>query len=144
MSKTPFIRKFRIPVYTDRVWVVVHPSIAVAVDYIEDLIDHSIEHNNAEALTFTYKDANSAKRTIIFFKPNPKPGLIAHEVKHAINFVFSWSGIRLSTTNDEHECYLLEWMINKVHSILNQAKTSFPRKTRRKKGTLEQSETLIK
>lgn len=142
MSKPPFIRKFRIPIYSDRIWVVVHPSISRAIDYVEDLIPASIGNTGGgvRALTFTYKDDKSVNRTILFFNPNPKPGLVAHEVKHVINFVFGWSGVRLSTTNDESECYLLEWMTNKVHSILDQAKNEFPR---RKRGKKEQSETLI-
>lgn len=132
MSKLPIIRKFRLPIYSDRIWVVVHPSIRKAIDHVEDQIDQTIlkSPNNADALCFTYKDTNGTNRTILFFKPTVNPGVIAHEAKHAINFIFAWSGVRLSIDNDEPECYLLEYLVNKIHSILSQAKPYFqPKKT---------------
>jgi len=45
-------------------------------------------------------------------------GTIAHECKHIVNFIFEARGIKLDLNNDEPECYLLEWLVNKIYSII--------------------------
>lgn len=42
------------------------------------------------------------------------PGLIAHECKHTINALYIDLNIALCPKNDEPECYLLTWMMDKV------------------------------
>lgn len=46
------------------------------------------------------------------------PGIIAHECKHFVNHLFDERGIYLDTTNDEPECYLLGWAVEKVHDAI--------------------------
>ena len=45
-------------------------------------------------------------------------GTIAHECKHIVNFIFEARGIKLDLDNDEAECYLLEWLVDKIYSII--------------------------
>lgn len=46
---------------------------------------------------------------------NPcKVSILAHEIKHAINFMLEDIGIKLDTYNDELECYLLEYVIEQA------------------------------
>lgn len=123
----PVIKKFRAPLYGTPVWVVVSTSIPKAIDYVEDIVDFKLheEENRigTDAYTVAFTSEKGKQIIFLFFKPSAKPGLIAHEVKHAINMLFSWRGVRLSVNNDEHECYYLETMIDKIHRILQQFKT---------------------
>lgn len=55
----------------------------------------------------------------------PTPGIIAHECKHAVNRIFGDIGQRLDVFNDEAECYLLGWFVNRVHEFTDKHKTDF-------------------
>ncbi len=45
-------------------------------------------------------------------------GGVAHECKHLVNFIFIKLGMALDVENDEHECYLLDWLVTQVLSII--------------------------
>ena len=47
------------------------------------------------------------------------PGMIAHECKHAVNLIFANIKYQLDETNDEVECYLLQWLIDEVYKKIN-------------------------
>lgn len=55
----------------------------------------------------------------------PTPGIIAHECKHAVNRIFGDIGQKLDVFNDEAECYLLGWLVNRVHEFTDKHKTDF-------------------
>lgn len=122
MSDKVSITKLSVPTYKTQIWIVVSKSIHDGVDAVEDKITVKIADYNTiktmAALTFRYETDSGAPRIIIFFKPNTSPGIIAHECKHAINFVFAWVGVKLSTVNDESECYMLGWLVDKAHSAI--------------------------
>jgi len=131
MIKT-IIKKSSVPVYRTRLWIVVTTNLPKAIDELEDQLDHKIagaEHRNSiRAYTYGFVDQDGRAQVIIFIRPNSSPGEIAHETKHAVNIIFQWHGVKLSTTNDESECYYLERLINKVHCAILSHKKQFPRK----------------
>jgi len=47
-----------------------------------------------------------------------KLGTLVHECKHIVNFIFKARGVDLDIINDESECYLLGFIVDKVHNIL--------------------------
>jgi len=47
------------------------------------------------------------------------PGIIAHEAKHLVNNIFIEIGHTLDCYNDEPEAYLLGWIVNRIHELLN-------------------------
>ena len=122
MTKPVSITKLSVPTYKTQVWIVVSKSLHDAVDAVEDKINTKVADyefvKTMKALTFRYETDSGAPRIIIFLKPNTSPGIIAHECKHAINFVFAWVGVKLSTVNDESECYMLGWLVDKAHSAI--------------------------
>ncbi len=122
----PTIRKFRAPVYGMSVWVIVASSIPKAIDYVEDIVDFKLheEENriSTKAYTVAYTSEKGKRHIFLFLRPSADPGSIAHEIKHACNFIFSWVGVKLSVTNDEPECYYLGMMTNKVYHILKSFK----------------------
>lgn len=118
------IRKFRAPVYNSRVWIVVAKNIPVAIDKLEDMTHFPIlkkeESGQIEVYTFSYWDERVY--TFIFVHPKAAPGSIAHEAKHAVNHIFGYHGVKLSTSNDEHECYYLDMFVEKIHLAIKHYK----------------------
>jgi len=116
------ITKLKAPVYGTPIWIVVSNSFYSAIDKIEDIIDKKIADDNyikgLHALTYIYYNHKGAPRIIFFFKPKSRPGLIAHESKHAVNSIFAYNGVRLSANNDESECYYLDWIVERCHGAL--------------------------
>ncbi len=117
------IKKVKIPTYGGKLWVIISPSIKHAIDKVEDITFENIHMKDQRGyVSYMYSglDEKQKHRVMIFIKPNATPGEIAHECKHAVNIVFSYRGIRLSVSNDEPECYLLDWMVTTVHRTLDE------------------------
>lgn len=117
-----YIKKVRIPTYGGRLWIIINPSIKHAIDKLEDITSESIhmkDQRGYEAYAYSGLDEKHRHRVMLFLKPNAKPGEIAHECKHAVNVIFSYRGVRLSLTNDEPECYFLDWMVTTAHKAID-------------------------
>lgn len=56
------------------------------------------------------------------YKKHPTPGIIAHEAKHLVNKIFIDICQDLDRYNDEAECYLLGWIVNRLHELNNNVK----------------------
>ncbi len=62
-----------------------------------------------EALTFKYNhDYYTAFESVT-------PGIIAHEAKHLVNQIYIDNNIQPDLFNDEPECYLLNWIVDRIH-----------------------------
>jgi len=46
-------------------------------------------------------------------------GVVAHECKHFLNYIFSYYGVKLDCDNDEIECYFLSHIVNEVYKCIN-------------------------
>jgi hypothetical protein len=117
------IRKYRVPTYGGRIWFVVHPSITKAFDIVEDIIDArivSIENRRTvDAYTYGYETAPGGCHYIVFMRPKVTPGRVAHECEHVLNMIYKWYGARRSLSNDEPECYMLEWLVDRACRALD-------------------------
>lgn len=51
-----------------------------------------------------------------FQKGKLNPGLLAHEVVHLVNLIFKFKGVKLDTSNDEHQAYLTEFIFESIWS----------------------------
>lgn len=120
------ITKLKFPTYHSSLWIVIDKTLYSAFDKIEDITNERIvnpkEIRSIRAYTFAYEKESGGYRVILFFKQTVKPGEIAHEAKHAINVIFAWHGARLSLTNDEAECYTLEWIVDRCHDAIKKYK----------------------
>jgi hypothetical protein len=117
-----YIKKLTVPVYKTSLWIVVSDNIIRSIDAVEDMIDKVIvrpeDKKTILAYTYGYQDHTGKMRVVLFATQNAKPGTIAHEANHALNIVLSWNGVKPSFTNDETECYYLEYIVDKVHAAL--------------------------
>ena len=116
------VKKFKAPVYKTQIWIIVCKSVHKAIDHIEDLTDFTLanneEKNSIHAYTVGIPSPEGKYQIFLFVPSNAKPGIIAHEAKHLVNMIFAWNGVKLSINNDEHECYYLEQMVDKIHNII--------------------------
>lgn len=57
-------------------------------------------------------------QTIILFKRNPEPSLLAHEVFHAACMILNRIGITLSDESDEAYAYLIQFITQKICNVV--------------------------
>lgn len=55
---------------------------------------------------------------IACFDKDPVNHLIAHECVHLVNYLFEDWGIKLDTSNDEPQAYLLSWFFKEIEQFL--------------------------
>lgn len=116
------IKKTKVATYGGPLWIVVSKNISRAIDKVEDMIDDSVHMENKQYRSYTFANDNERGRyrVIIFIRPTSSPGEIAHECKHAVNLIFASKGVKLSLSNDEHECYFLEQIIDVAYRAIKE------------------------
>lgn len=65
-----------------------------------------------------FKDGDNTYLAFWLYDGKPSPGIVAHECKHLVNKVFIHVHHELDRYNDEAECYLLGWLVNRVWEFL--------------------------
>lgn len=124
--KSPYIKKLRVPVYRNVLWVIVSNNLTSAIDYMEDLTDENIHMQDKHYQAYTYAGITEkgTPRIMLFLTPKSPLDLVCHEVKHVVNLVFAYNGVRLSLSNDEHECYYLQEVLKMVLEVLRKHQPS--------------------
>jgi hypothetical protein len=115
------LKKHKIPIYGGQLWVCVAGSFSKAIEEIENTIDVKLEDKKedlrqASAMTYQFYLPDGRFRVLIIIKPRSSIALISHEALHAVNWIFQHCGVKYSLTNDEPQCYLLGWVIDRVLS----------------------------
>jgi len=102
--------KYKVPIYSGKI-----EFIFFSEDETKDIkkIYHVYEIENYDAVTLSYE--SKTKWCILFNKDRLTPGIIAHEAKHMLNYIFHYNGLKLDLDNDEAECYFLTWLVNRIH-----------------------------
>ena len=124
MQNIVFIRKYKPHTYTTRMWVVVSMDLEKAVSVVEDQTHYSLNLGpsylkSADVITSMIIDHDGSQRIFIFIRPTVSNGRVAHEANHAMNYIFSHHGVKLSLTNDEHQCYYLEMIVDRIYRALD-------------------------
>ncbi|CAL67404.1 hypothetical protein [Christiangramia forsetii] len=110
-------KKHKTPLYGTEFTIVVYNNNKEFEDKFKDWeFDQNIE--SFDGAVFKRKEMYyivfSAEK-----KGYPTPGIIAHESKHLVNNIFIDICHNLDLYNDEPEAYLLGWIVNRVHEVLN-------------------------
>ncbi len=97
-----------IPIFKQTVRVLIEPTK-------RELKKYDVEPEPAgKALATTYSTG-----VIIFYNAkNITPGLVAHEMTHAINYFFKYVGLKNSEDTEELVCYLLDHLIQEFFTKL--------------------------
>jgi hypothetical protein len=126
MESKVTIKKLRVPVYKTSLWIVTSKVLVHSIDAVEDIIDHKVisdfDKKSTKAYVYAYEQHNGKYRVLVFLNNNSRAGTIAHECHHAMNIILKWSGVIKSKTNDEHESYLLEWLVDQAHEVIKKSK----------------------
>lgn len=85
--------------------------------YLKDVLPEYI-HTEINTL-----DRNSSGRTVMFssgqtvikLKNKPTHGVIAHEIFHAVEFLFNRLGSKLTLSSDEAYAYMIEYITNEIY-----------------------------
>lgn len=116
-GKIMSIRKqeFKVPLYNNKFSVILYEKV--------EEVTSIIGTDNLENLNgCVVKNEEGLHLLLDISKGVPSPGIIAHEAKHLVNYIFIDLGIELSLYNDEPEAYLLTWVVNAIHEILERYK----------------------
>ena len=109
-------KKYKTPLYGTKFTIVIYNSNEEFKQKFK-----KIEISNFDGAVFYEKDelfiVFSAER-----KGYPTPGIIAHEAKHLVNNIFIEISHDLDRYNDEPEAYLLGWIVDRIHEVLNKTK----------------------
>lgn len=52
-------------------------------------------------------------------------GMIAHEALHATNYILEYIGMELTEQSEESYTYLLQWIVNESHKLLDKYKLEY-------------------
>ena len=113
-------KKFKTPLFGNKFTLIVYEN---PIELREHLSEYDFDRNNIDnfdGCVFTYKDKKyiTFKRFVEDGVQYPTAGIIAHESKHLTNNIFIDIGQHLDAWNDEAECYLLQWIVNRVHEFI--------------------------
>lgn len=109
-----FKRSFKIPIYGGRLFV-------LFCDNLEEAEKHTSLEFDTQGRDLSMFDGGCFQNGLehyVILEHETEPGIIAHECKHFVNHVFHDCGVFLDTHNDEAECYLLGWAVNRVYKTM--------------------------
>lgn len=112
-------KKFKTPLYGTEFTVIIYSSPEEMDKFFKKKGSQS-EFNHAKYDGFVYT-LNSHHYCCFYAssKRYPTPGIIAHEAKHLVNKIFIDVDQLLDRHNDEAECYLLGWIVNRIYEVKN-------------------------
>lgn len=111
-------RRFKTPLYGIGFTVIIYDSPEELREKFKGVeFNHDIE--SFDGGVFELEDHHYLVLHNYIYKkiPYPTPGIIAHEAKHLVNRIFGSIGQELDLHNDEAECYLLGWIVDRVHEL---------------------------
>lgn len=110
-------KKYKTPLFRTGFTVILYEKETEIYGYLKGF-EHDRNLNEYDGCVFSHKD-HLYLTLNISRKGFPTPGIIAHEAKHLVNFIFNDVGVELNIFNDETEAYLLGWIVDEIHKLLN-------------------------
>lgn len=110
-------KKFKTPLYGVGFTIVLYSSPEEMDKFFKDKKSPSeFNHGKYDGFVYTLNEHHYCC-FYVSTKQYPTPGIIAHEAKHLVNKIFVDVDQLLDRHNDEAECYLLGWIVNRVHEL---------------------------
>lgn len=112
-------KKYKTPLYRTGFTIILYEKGSEILELLKDFNQSTEEGlDRYDGCVFSHKD-HLYLILNISRKGFPTPGIVAHESKHLVNFIYHEIGMDLCILNDEPEAYLLGWIVDEVHDFLN-------------------------
>lgn len=127
MIVTEIKRSVSIPLYGGLLVIVIsnEPNTYESAKRYFNIDDELLKRCDAVLL----KPTEGKRLYRVVFSKYISPGIIAHEAKHVVNKLFIDLGIELDPYNDEHETYLLSWVVNRIWEVKTKYEKSLNKKS---------------
>ena len=110
--------KHKIPIYHNILNLVYDKEIEIP-DMLDKLgiEEEDIDGEDADGLSFIQDN-----EYWICLHNNLTPGIIAHEAKHYVNYVWEQISAKLNQEEDEFEAYFLGYVVDLIHKFIKENK----------------------
>lgn len=107
-------KTFRIPIYFGEL------VILQDTDFKKIIKRYNLDESASgmEAFAFRLNPKGSPTKYVVALRKGVTPGVVAHEALHVVNMLFDDCCIQLDIKNDEHSCYMLGWIVDKIHKTI--------------------------
>jgi len=109
--------KLDIPIYQGYLRIVITKDFVKAAKKL-NIDDEGNDLNLFGAFVTLSRDKRGIPIYNVFFHKNVGHNLLAHEVCHLVNFIFSDRKIKLDILNDEPQAYLTGWVTAEIYKAL--------------------------
>lgn len=110
------IKRTKIPIYGGT-WIII---------FTDELkkVEEKYKIDPVDGFDALFMSRGSKYQYVTAFETNrATPGIIAHECVHLLNKIFVHNGVDLDLENDEHQAYLMAWLVNRVHEFKDKIKS---------------------
>jgi len=106
-------------------------KIPIYNQYLSLVITNKKDISGRETYAHTYYDEGREQQldSVLYLYINPfykkqniTQGVIAHEAVHVVNRLFHHLGIYTEELNDEHQAYLVGWVVDEMNKFLKELK----------------------
>ncbi|MFA6974023.1 MAG: hypothetical protein WC238_04790 [Parcubacteria group bacterium] len=106
-------KRIKIPIYLGELHIIQEADL----DQIKQKYD--LKHmDGAAAIVFKISEPNCMTKYMMAFTFDCTPSMIAHEALHIVAHIYKDRGIEFDRYNDESQCYLLGWIVEKCFKVL--------------------------
>jgi len=110
-------KRIPIPIYFGQLQIVITDNFTEASKKMK--VDHGdVDPDSVGAFVNVSSHGNGLDFFTVFFKPDASHGLIAHEVVHLVNGIYSERHMELDKQNDEPQAYLTGWITDQIYKAL--------------------------
>jgi hypothetical protein len=107
------IKTIKIPIYQCSLTIILDKDLS----YVEKIYNtKSLKDYGA----VTMRKPNAFSEYIVAFEYSTG-SIIAHEVVHLVNYIFSDRNVELDRFNDEPQAYLTGWLFDEIDNFINSA-----------------------
>ena len=107
-------KKINIPIYFGQIIIIQKKKLSD----IPKKWSIDFDFHGYAATCYTKNTKDGCLRIVMAFMNPTTAEIIAHESYHAVNYLFSRSGIKHDPNNDEHGAFILGWIVNQCHKYL--------------------------
>lgn len=116
----PFIGHFIDPIFGCRYRVILHDKLEVLNEVHQKIVKKPVPANDGViGFVEDYVDKHGVYHQDVFLLEPILIRTVSHEAKHCVNNVWNRIGMKLDQTNDECECYYLDWIVNSITTQIN-------------------------